>query len=94
MMVLAPTIAFLTVDGPARRFGPREKTALAALLLAPLVARNVAQATLIPFGVLAMLATFVLLLRRTSVIPSLRWLLSFRDTWRTAMTSPRSSRRV
>jgi len=66
MMVLAPTIAFLTVDGPARRVGPREKTALAALSLAPLVARNVAQATLIPFGVLAMLATFVLLLRRTT----------------------------
>ncbi len=66
MMVLAPAIAFIAADGSARGFGPWEKTALAVLWLAPLVARNVAQAALIPFGVLAMLAMFVLLLRRTT----------------------------
>jgi alpha-1,2-mannosyltransferase len=66
MMVLAPAIAFIAADGFARGFGPWEKTALAVLWLAPLVARNVAQVTLVPFGVLAMLAMFILLLRRTT----------------------------
>jgi hypothetical protein len=66
MMVLAPAIAFIATDGLARGFGPWEKTSLALLWLAPLVARNVAQVTLVPFGVLAMLAMFILLLRRST----------------------------
>jgi len=65
MMVLAPAIAFAAAEGLKRGFAPWEKTALAALWLAPLFARSVAQATLIPFGVPAMLAMFILLLRRT-----------------------------
>ena len=64
LMVLAPAIAFFAADGLRRGFGPWEKTGLAALWLVPLVARSVAQATLIPLGVPAMLAVFVLLLRR------------------------------
>ena len=60
MMVLAPAIAFLAADGLRRGFGPWEKTGLAALWLVPLVTRSVAQATLIPLGVLAMLMTFIL----------------------------------
>ena len=64
MMVLAPTIAFFAVDGLARGFGPWEKTILAALWLVPLVARSVAEISLIPLGVPAMLAMFVLILRR------------------------------
>jgi alpha-1,2-mannosyltransferase len=73
MMVLAPAIAFLAADGMARGFGPWEKTALAALWLVPLVARTFPQATLIPLGVPAMLAMFVLILRRTelAVVPPL-----------------------
>jgi alpha-1,2-mannosyltransferase len=67
MMVLAPAIAFLAADGMARGFGPWEKTALAALWLVPLVARTVPQVTLIPLGVPAMLAMFVLLLRRAEL---------------------------
>jgi alpha-1,2-mannosyltransferase len=67
MMVLAPAIAFLAADGMARGFGPWEKTALAALWLAPLVARTVPQATLIPLGVPAMLTMFVLILRRAEL---------------------------
>ena len=63
MMVLAPAVAFLAVDGLRRGFLPWEKTALAALWLAPLLTRSVAQATLIPLGVPAMLAAFVLTLR-------------------------------
>src|SRR5580704_1854738 len=67
MMVLAPAIAFIAADGMARGFGPWEKTALAALWLVPLVARTVPQVTLIPLGVPAMLAMFVLVLRRAGL---------------------------
>jgi alpha-1,2-mannosyltransferase len=67
MMVLAPAIAFFAVDGLGRGFRPWEKTALAALWLVPLVTRSVAQATLIPLGVPAMLGTFVLVLRRAEL---------------------------
>ncbi len=64
MMVLAPAIAFFAVDGLRRGFGPWEKTTLAALWLVPLLTRSVAQITLIPLGVPAMLATFMMLLWR------------------------------
>jgi alpha-1,2-mannosyltransferase len=67
MMVLAPAIAFLAADGLRRGFDPWEKTGLAALWLVPLVTRSVAQATLIPLGVPAMLAIFILLLRRAEL---------------------------
>jgi alpha-1,2-mannosyltransferase len=67
MMVLAPAIAFLAADGIARGFGPWEKTGLAALWLVPLVTRSVAHATLIPLGVPAMLALFVLILKRAEL---------------------------
>jgi alpha-1,2-mannosyltransferase len=66
MMVLAPAIAFLAADGFARGFGPWEKTALAMLWLVPLVARSVAQLSLIPLGVPAMLIVFVMILRRAA----------------------------
>ncbi|HTV35527.1 MAG TPA: glycosyltransferase family 87 protein [Xanthobacteraceae bacterium] len=67
MMVLAPAIAFFAVDGVMRGFHPWERTALAVLWLVPLVTRSVAQATLIPLGVPAMLASFALLLRRAEL---------------------------
>jgi alpha-1,2-mannosyltransferase len=66
MVLLAPAIAFFAADGLARGFGPWEKTALAALWLMPLLARSVAQVTLIPIGVPVMLALFILLLRRST----------------------------
>ena len=66
-MVLAPAIALVAADGLARGFGRWEKTARAALWLAPLVAHSVAHTTLIPVGVLAMLAVFILLLRRSTI---------------------------
>jgi Glycosyltransferase family 87 len=65
MMVLAPAIAFVAVDGIVRGFGPWEKTLLAALWLMPLVARSVALMSLVPLGVPVMLAVFVLILRRS-----------------------------
>jgi alpha-1,2-mannosyltransferase len=71
MMVLAPAIAFIAADGWARGFGAWDRTAIAALWLVPLVARNVAHATLIPLGVPAMLAMFILLLRRSTLYSAL-----------------------
>ncbi len=65
MMVLAPAIAFLAADGFVRGFGPWQKTLLAALWLVPLVARSIAHVSLIPLGVPAMLAMFILILRRS-----------------------------
>jgi Glycosyltransferase family 87 len=67
MMVLAPAIAFLAVDGFARGFGPWEKTLLAALWLVPLVVRSVAQLILIPLGVPVMLAVFAMILHRAGL---------------------------
>jgi alpha-1,2-mannosyltransferase len=65
-MVLAPAIAFLTIDGLSRGFNPWEKGALAFLWAVPLVARGFAQVTLIPLGVIAMLVVFALILRQAS----------------------------
>jgi len=67
LMVLAPAIAFLTIDGVARGFGPYEKSALAFLWIVPLMARGFAQATFIPLGVIAMLVVFALMLRRAGL---------------------------
>jgi Glycosyltransferase family 87 len=64
LMLLAPAIAFLAVDGMERGFGPYEKTMLAALWLMPLIARSVAEATMIPLGVPVTGLAFVFLLRR------------------------------
>jgi hypothetical protein len=64
MMVLAPAIAFLALDGLARGFRPWEATALAALWLVPLVTRAIAEHTLVPLGVVTMLAVTLLVFRR------------------------------
>jgi hypothetical protein len=64
LMLLAPAIAYLALDGWARGFGAYEKTVLAALWMVPLIARSVPQATLIPLAVPIMVLAFALLLRR------------------------------
>jgi len=64
LMLLAPAIGLLAVDGMQRGFAPFEKTLLAILWIAPLVARTLAEHTLIPLAVPAMLLTFALLLHR------------------------------
>ena len=69
MMVLAPAIAFAAADGIAEGFGPYEKTALALLWLVPLIARGIAQAALVPLGVIAMATVFALILRRAAAGP-------------------------
>jgi alpha-1,2-mannosyltransferase len=72
MMVIGPAIAFFAVDGLARGFRSWEKTTLAVLWLVPIAARTVAQVTLIPLGVLAMLALFLVILRRAELDRTLR----------------------
>ena len=64
LMLLAPAIGYLALDGFTRGFAPYEKTILAALWIVPLVARSIPQATLIPLAVPIMLLAFALLLRR------------------------------
>jgi alpha-1,2-mannosyltransferase len=65
LMVVAPALAFLTLHGLERGFAPWEKTALATLWLVPLFARVLAQATLVPIGVMTLIATFLLVLHRS-----------------------------
>jgi hypothetical protein len=65
-VVLAPAIAFLCADGMTRGFAPYETSALAFLWFMPLVARTVAEWTLIPLGVPAMLLVLLLALRRAA----------------------------
>jgi len=64
LMLLAPAIAYLALDGFARGFGAYEKTILAALWIVPLIARSIPQATLIPLAVPTLLLAFAMLLRR------------------------------
>jgi alpha-1,2-mannosyltransferase len=75
MTALAPAIAFLAVDGLRRGFAPYEKSALAALWVVPLVARSIAQAVLVPVGVLAMAAMLGVILHRAAqqARPFARW---------------------
>jgi hypothetical protein len=64
MMLLAPAIALLAIDGRARGFFPYERTALAALWLVPIMARGVAGATYILLGLIAMALAFAFAVRR------------------------------
>jgi alpha-1,2-mannosyltransferase len=66
MTALAPAIAFLAVHGMRCGFAPYEKSALAALWIAPLVARSLAQAMLLPAGLFAMAATLIVVLHRAA----------------------------
>lgn len=64
MMLLAPAIALLAINGRARGFLPYERTALAALWLVPIAARGVAGAIHVPLGLIAMAFGFALVLHR------------------------------
>jgi hypothetical protein len=66
MMALAPAIALFAINGFNRGFLTWEKTALVCLWVAPLVARTVAEQTLVPLGAPAMLLVFALVLRRAA----------------------------
>lgn len=65
-VALAPAIAWFAGYGLARGFAPFEKTALVLLWLMPLVARGLAEHTMIPLGAPTMLLVFGLLMRRAA----------------------------
>jgi hypothetical protein len=67
LMVLAPALAFYAAEGFAHGFRPWEKTAFAALWIVPLLARSVAEVTLIPLGAPAMLIVFLMILRHAAL---------------------------
>jgi hypothetical protein len=60
LVALAPALALLAAYGFSRGFAPWEKTALVVVWLVPLVARGVAEQTLIPLGVPSMLLLYAL----------------------------------
>lgn len=62
LMALAPAIGFLAAEGAKRGFGPYEKSILALAFLTPLGARGIADLTLTPIGLIALLSVFVLIL--------------------------------
>jgi hypothetical protein len=64
MMLLAPAIALLAVDGRAHGFFPYEKTVLAALWLVPIMARGVAGQAYIPLGLIVTALAFAFAVRR------------------------------
>jgi len=64
LMLLAPAIAFLAADGLQRGFAPYQKTILAALWIAPLITRSIAETASIPVAVPVMLLSFAYLLHR------------------------------
>lgn len=64
LMLLAPAIAFLALDGLRHGFCYWHKLVLAALWLVPLMARSVAGAASIPLGAPVLLLAFVFVLQR------------------------------
>ena len=66
LVMLAPAIVYIAADGITRGFITWEKSALALLWFVPMFARAVAERTLLPLGVCAMLAVFVLTMRRAA----------------------------
>src|SRR5581483_3888144 len=68
LMILAPAIAWLALLGLREGFRPYEASVLAFLWLVPLVARNVAGATGIPLGVIAVALAFFMAARRSGPI--------------------------
>lgn len=64
LMLLAPAIAFLVRDGIAVGMRRGEPLVLALVWLAPLVARPIAEATLVPIGLFSTLALFALAVSR------------------------------
>ncbi|CAN0105759.1 unnamed protein product [Phaeothamnion confervicola] len=64
LMLLAPAIAFLALDGQRDGFCAWHKLVLTALWLVPLIARSIAEAVSIPLAAPVMLLGFVFVLQR------------------------------
>lgn len=67
-VLLGIAIAFLAADGLKRGFLSWEKTLLALVWIAPLVARQVAAATLIPLGQATAIIVLALAARRAATL--------------------------
>lgn len=65
LMVAAPAIAFLVAHALRKGFAPYEKSALAFVFIAPLLARALAE-HMLPLGLLAILLLFGTVLRRAA----------------------------
>ena len=65
LVVLGLGAAFLVADGIERGFLPWEKSLLALVWIAPLVARPLAQATMLPLGQASIVILLVLAVRRS-----------------------------
>jgi hypothetical protein len=63
MMLLGPAIAFSVSYMLQQGFRPWEKTALAGIWLAPMLARMVAQHLFIPLGLISIATLFILVCR-------------------------------
>lgn len=66
MMILAVAIALLVAHGLSSGFAPWQKTTLALLWIVPLVARSIAQVSLIPIGVLTIILALAVTLHRVA----------------------------
>jgi len=64
LVALAPALAFMLSHGREHGFRPWQKTGMALVYVAPFLTRIIAGATLIPFGLLAMLWFFGMVLAR------------------------------
>ena len=64
MVVLAPALALMVSDGLADGFAPWERSLLALVWVAPILARPAATMALAPLGLLSMLLLFGLILAR------------------------------
>lgn len=72
LMILAPALAFMVRDALALGFRRYEDATLGLVWATPLVARSLAELTLVPFGFLATLALFALAASRGLSVPLLR----------------------
>ena len=78
MIVLGPAIAWFAAHGLERGFLSWEKSALALAFLAPLIARSIADAALVPVGLIAMTVLYATIIRRArhDLTPASRGVLS------------------
>jgi hypothetical protein len=73
LLVLLPALAWLYLDGRERGFLPWDLTLMAFIWIAPLVARTFAEWTLVPLGLISVLAVASIALRRwIRALPSRR----------------------
>ncbi|MBI5113880.1 MAG: DUF2029 domain-containing protein [Rhodovulum sp.] len=68
LMLLAPALAMLIVDGLRRGYHEGEKTLFAVVFVVPLFTRAVAEHTAIPLGTVAALTLFAAVLRRCNKV--------------------------